>query len=80
MKDDCYEAWQSRRLYMECSECGYARTYEQGEVVRKDTADCDAFRYVLGTVIERCDVKRPDRFGFITDFTYAPGHDREFQA
>lgn len=42
MKDDRYEAWQSRRLYMECSECGYARTFEQGEVVRKDTADCDA--------------------------------------
>lgn len=42
MKDDRYEAWQSRRLYMECSECGYARTYEQGEVVRKDTADCEA--------------------------------------
>lgn len=42
MKDDRYEAWQSRRLYMECSECGYARTYEQGEVVRQDTSDCDA--------------------------------------
>ena len=40
----------------------------------------NVFRYVLGTVIERCDVKRPDRFGFITDFTYAPGHDRGFQA
>lgn len=42
MKDDRYEAWQSRRLYMECSECGYARTYEQGDVARQDTADCDA--------------------------------------
>ena len=42
MKDDRYEAWQSRRLYMECSECGYARTYEQGEVVRQNTSDCDA--------------------------------------
>mgnify|MGYP003625687214 CR=1 FL=1 len=40
MKDDQFEAWQSRRLYMECSECGYAETFEQGEVVRKETTDC----------------------------------------
>lgn len=42
MKDDLFEAWQARKLYMQCSECGYARTYEQGEVVRNDTSDCDA--------------------------------------
>jgi ATP-dependent helicase YprA (DUF1998 family) len=42
MNSDRFEAWQSRRLYMECSECGYARTYEQGLVVRQDTTDCDA--------------------------------------
>ena len=42
MKDDLFEAWQARKLYMQCSECGYARTFEQGEVVRSDTSDCDA--------------------------------------
>lgn len=42
MKGDCYNAWEARRLYMECGECGYARTFEQGEVVRGDTVDCPA--------------------------------------
>lgn len=42
MKDDRFNAWESRRLYMECSECGFARTYDIGEIVRNDTADCEA--------------------------------------
>lgn len=42
MKNDRDEAWKSRRLYMDCSECGYAKTFEQGEVVRGDTRDCPA--------------------------------------
>lgn len=42
MKGECHEAWKSRRLYMECSECGYAKTFEQGEVARGDTEDCRA--------------------------------------
>ena len=42
MKDERFHAWQSRRLYMECSDCGFARTFEAGEVVRNDTTDCDA--------------------------------------
>lgn len=42
MADDRYEAWQSRRLYMECSECGYAKTDPIGAVSRGDTMDCPA--------------------------------------
>ena len=42
MKDDRFEAWEARKLYMECSECGYAKTFDQGVVIRRDTTDCDA--------------------------------------
>lgn len=42
MSDDRYEAWQSRRVYMECSECGYAKTDPVGTVNRGDTKDCPA--------------------------------------
>lgn len=42
MKNDRDEAWKSRRLYMDCSECGYAKTFEQGDVARGDTEDCPA--------------------------------------
>lgn len=42
MKDDRFEAWEARKLYMECSECGFAKTFEQGEVVRRDVSDCEA--------------------------------------
>lgn len=42
MRDDLFQAWQAHKLYMQCSECGYAKTYEQGEVVRSDTSDCEA--------------------------------------
>ena len=42
MKDDRFHAWESKRLYMECSDCGFARTFEAGEIVRNDTTDCEA--------------------------------------
>ncbi|QIE57009.1 DUF1998 domain-containing protein [Pikeienuella piscinae] len=42
MKDERFEAWQSRRIYMECSECGYARTLGQDEIARNDITDCNA--------------------------------------
>lgn len=42
MKDDRFQAWESKRLYMECSDCGFARTFEAGEIVRNDTTDCEA--------------------------------------
>lgn len=42
MKDDRFQAWESKRLYMECSDCGFARTFDTGEVVRNDTTDCEA--------------------------------------
>lgn len=42
MKDHRFHAWESKRLYMECSDCGFARTFEAGEIVRNDTTDCEA--------------------------------------
>jgi len=42
MPDDRFQAWDSERVYMECSECGFARTFNIGEANRGDTRDCDA--------------------------------------
>ena len=42
MSDDRYEAWNSRRIYMQCTDCGYARTFEIGEAARNETRDCPA--------------------------------------
>jgi Zn finger protein HypA/HybF involved in hydrogenase expression len=42
MPDDRFEAWQNRRVYMECSECGFARTFEKGELPARETLDCPA--------------------------------------
>ncbi len=42
MGDDRYHAWESKRLYMECSECGFARTFEIHEASRGETRDCAA--------------------------------------
>jgi len=42
MPDDRYEAWENKRLYMECSECGFARTFELTQADRGETRDCDA--------------------------------------
>ena len=42
MKDDRFHAWERKRLYMECSDCGFARTFEVSEIVRNDTTDCEA--------------------------------------
>jgi len=39
---DRYRAWESKRIYMECSECGYARTFGIHEASRGETRDCDA--------------------------------------
>lgn len=42
MSDDRFTAWESRRIYMECSECGFAKTYPIGEANRNETRDCEA--------------------------------------
>jgi len=42
MADERYNAWESKRVYMECSECGFARTFNFGEVTRDETRDCEA--------------------------------------
>ena len=36
------EAWDSKRIYMECLECGFARTFEIGEADRNERRDCEA--------------------------------------
>ena len=40
--DDRFAAWESKRVYMECSECGFARTFPVGEAQRAETRDCKA--------------------------------------
>ncbi len=42
MSDDRFAAWDSRRIYMECSNCGFARTFSISEANRKETRDCEA--------------------------------------
>lgn len=42
MPADRYSAWESRRLYMECTECGYANTFGAGEATRGEIRDCPA--------------------------------------
>ena len=36
------EAWDSKRIYMECLECGFARTFETGKADRNEKRDCEA--------------------------------------
>ncbi len=40
--DDRFDAWKFKRLYMECSDCGYARMFKIGETAHGETRDCDA--------------------------------------
>lgn len=42
MKDERYLAWKNRRLYFECSSCGYALTVQQKDGERGETRDCEA--------------------------------------
>lgn len=42
MANERFEAWESKRLYCECSACGFARTFEIGEIARGDKQDCPA--------------------------------------
>ena len=44
MSDERFNAWEKKRLYCECSVCGYARTYEIGvdPVQKDDVQDCPA--------------------------------------
>ena len=42
MSEDRFVAWDSKRIYMECSDCGFAKTFSIGEANRNETRDCDA--------------------------------------
>lgn len=43
MSEDRYDAWQNRRLYRECSECGFAETVRIDEGLERDVvSDCHA--------------------------------------
>ncbi|MEX0900836.1 MAG: DEAD/DEAH box helicase [Gammaproteobacteria bacterium] len=42
MPSDRFSAWQDRRIYMECSACGFARTYLVEEANRGEIKDCEA--------------------------------------
>ena len=40
--NDRFTAWESKRIYMECDVCGFARTYTVGEAQRQEIRDCQA--------------------------------------
>ena len=40
--NDRFDAWESKRIYMECRICGFANTYAVGEAKRDETRDCQA--------------------------------------
>ncbi len=42
MPDERFQAWESKRVYMECSDCGFARTFSLSEASRGETRDCHA--------------------------------------
>ena len=42
MSKDRFLAWDAKRIYMECSDCGFARTFSVGEADRDETRGCDA--------------------------------------
>jgi ATP-dependent helicase YprA (DUF1998 family) len=42
MKGELFEAWDSKKLYSECSACGFARTYAIGQIERGTKQDCPA--------------------------------------
>jgi len=42
MKEDREAAYASRRIYMECSGCGYAKIYSVGSIDRNSSQDCPA--------------------------------------
>lgn len=42
MSEDRFLAWDAKRIYMECSACGFARTFPVGEADRGETRDCEA--------------------------------------
>ena len=39
---DRFDAWDSKRIYMECDICGFANTYAVGDAQRRETRDCPA--------------------------------------
>ncbi|MEZ5758279.1 MAG: DEAD/DEAH box helicase [Emcibacteraceae bacterium] len=42
IKENLHKAWETRKVYMECSECGYAKTFDRHEVSKGDVEDCPA--------------------------------------
>jgi hypothetical protein len=42
MSDERHSAWESKRIYMECRDCGFAKTYPIGEASKNETRDCEA--------------------------------------
>ena len=41
-RNERFHAWHSRQLYMECSDCGFARTYAKRDVTLNEMWNCDA--------------------------------------
>ena len=41
-RDERTDAWRDREIYMECSQCGFARKYPVGQADRGETRTCEA--------------------------------------
>ena len=39
---DRRDAWTSKSIYMECSECGFAQIFDTDKIARNETMDCEA--------------------------------------
>lgn len=39
---DRFAAWDNKKIYMECKNCGFAKTYHTSVLAPKDTRDCEA--------------------------------------
>ncbi|MBA4226228.1 MAG: DEAD/DEAH box helicase [Hyphomonas sp.] len=42
VSDERFDAWENKRIYMECRDCGYANTFASHEAQRGDVKDCIA--------------------------------------
>lgn len=46
MREELHDAWEAKRLYFECQECGYAEYVEYNEADKGDVDDCPACKAV----------------------------------
>ena len=66
MSDDRFNAWVARRRYLECTRCGFAKTFELDKVDRGEVRDCEVC-HSAGTFGPARDWLRPPGFAHPDD-------------